>query len=129
MQSNEPMIHTMYERLSTLVFSLMKKFINKKAITTEGGIKAKHGSNLASVDISANQLKLEKIDIGTRAKTIIMSFDINSEHKKGFLQMIDFFISSTKYEALPISVAKQPFRFARIGLNAANSNKVTETIL
>ena len=108
MQSNEPIIHTMYERMSSLVFSLMKKFINKKAITEtiEGRVQAKYGSNLTSIDLSANQKKLEQIDIVTRAKTILMAFDINSEQREGFLKKcLDFYVSSTKYmiSHLPLS--------------------------
>ena len=37
--------------------------------------------------------------------------------------------SNSIFEALPISGAKQPFRTARFGPYAANSNKVTGTIL
>ncbi|CAL4241631.1 unnamed protein product [Meganyctiphanes norvegica] len=108
MQSNEPMIHTMYERMSSLVYSLMKKFINKKAIneTVDGRIRAKHGSNLTSVDLSENQMKLDQIDIGTRAKTILISFDINSEQKEAFRKRcLDFYVSCTSYliSKLPLS--------------------------
>ena len=33
MQSNEPMIHTMYEKMSSLIYNLMKKFLIRSSIT------------------------------------------------------------------------------------------------
>ena len=51
MQSNEPMIHIMYEKMSSLVFNLMKRFIIRSSLTVcvDGKTKAKQGANLASI--------------------------------------------------------------------------------
>ena len=59
MQSNEPMIHYMYEMISSLVFNIMKKFIVLSAIakSENGVIKPKQGSDLIAVNIYRNQKK------------------------------------------------------------------------
>ena len=108
MQANKPLIHTMHERISTLVYNLMKKFVAEKAITesVDGKLRTKSGSKLAEVDVTKNQLKLEQIDVGTRASAIINSFDINSDKKESFRKKcLSFYVSSTNYlvSKLPLS--------------------------
>ena len=65
MQTNEPVIHTMYEKMSSLLYNLMRKFLTRSSITEliDGKTKAKQGSNLVSVEISKNQMNLDSIDI------------------------------------------------------------------
>ena len=108
MQADEPMIHTMYERMSSLLYNLMKKFINKNSITEirDGKTRAKQGTNLTSVDLANNQMNLESIDIGTKAKTILMSSSISSAQREAFRKKcLSFFfkyyqISDIKTSAL-----------------------------
>ena len=68
MQTNEPVIHTMYEKMSSLLYNLMRKFLTRSSITEliDGKTKAKQGSNLVSVEISKNQMNLDSIDIGKK---------------------------------------------------------------
>ena len=108
MQTSEPMIHCMYQRISSLIFNLMKKFVTHAAITetVDGTSKAKQGSELVSVDLSKHKRKLETIDIGTRAKEILSEFSINSESKEAMREKcMAFYTASTKYliSKLPVS--------------------------
>ena len=108
MQADEPMIHTMYEKMSSLVYNLMKKFLTRSSITeiVEGKTRAKQGSNLISVDLSANQMKLEYIDIGTRAKTLLSTSSVSSEDKKALRKKcLNFYVTTVEYmvSKLPIS--------------------------
>ena len=86
MQTNEPVIHTMYEKMSSLLYNLMRKFLTRSSITEliDGKTKAKQGSNLVSVEISKNQMNLDSIDIGTRAKSLLSLSSVSSENKKAF---------------------------------------------
>ena len=54
MQSNEPMIHIIYEKMSSLVFNLMKRFSIRSSLTVcvDGKTKAKQRANLASISLS-----------------------------------------------------------------------------
>ena len=69
MQTNEPVIHTMYEKMSSLLYNLMIKFLTRSSITEliDEKTKAKQGSNLVSVEISKNQMNLDSIDIGKKS--------------------------------------------------------------
>ena len=81
MQSNEPMIHIIYEKMSSLVFNIMKRFIIQSSLTVcvDGKTKAKQGANLASI---IYQMNLDLIDIGTGAKSILSSSNISPAYKK-----------------------------------------------
>ena len=86
----------------------MKKFVKNSAITVtiDGIVKAKQGSELASVDINKCKKKLEAIDIGTRARGILAEFSINSENKEILRKKcMAFYTSATQYliEKLPTS--------------------------
>ena len=59
MQTSEPMIHCIYEKISSLIFNLMKKFVSYSAIT-DGLSKAKQGSELVSVDVSKHRKNWKK---------------------------------------------------------------------
>ena len=54
MQSNKPMIHLMFEMISSLLYNLMKRFVSHSAITTavDCHTKANQGSDLVTVDVS-----------------------------------------------------------------------------
>ena len=78
------MIHIMYEKMSSLVFNLMKRFIIRSSLTVcvDGKTKAKQGANLASISLSDDQMNLDSIDIGTGAKSILFSLNISPVYKK-----------------------------------------------
>ena len=116
MQTNEPMIHCMYEMMSSLLFNLMKKFVVYSEITTkvDGVITAKQGSDLISVNISKHTKKLDAIDIGTKAKSILNDFSINSESKEIFRKKcLGFFTASTKYLVSHLPISSQFLKDAR----------------
>ena len=108
MQSSHPMIHCLYEQISSLMFKFMKNFVEISAITTiqDEVVIAKQGIELASVDIERNQKKLELIEIGSKAKSLLNEMDISSENKRIFRKKcMSLYVTSTKYliRKLPIS--------------------------
>ena len=110
MQTSEPMIHCIYEKISSLIFNLMKKFVSSSAITVtvDGIAKAKQGSELVSVDVFKHRKKMENIDNGTRAKEILSEFSINSESKEAMRKKcMAFYTASTQYLISKLPVANQ----------------------
>ena len=116
MQANEPMIHCMYEMMSSLVFNLMKKFVAHSSITksVDGSVTAKQGSDLASVDIDKHLKKLDAIDIGTKARSILNDFSMDSECKEVFRKKcLGFYIAATKYLVSHLPISSQFLKDAR----------------
>ena len=108
MQANEPMIHIMYEKMSSLVFNLMKKIIIRSSLTVcvDGMTRAKQGASLAAVSLSEDQMSLDSIDIGTGAKTILSSSSISAANKEEFRKKcLSFYITTVKYllSTLPLT--------------------------
>ncbi|CAL4060167.1 unnamed protein product [Meganyctiphanes norvegica] len=94
------MIHCIYENMSLLLFNIMKNFLTNAALTVkvDGHSKAKEGCELASLDINMNRKKLEKIEVGTRAREILNDFSVNSESREVFFRKcMAFYTASTKY--------------------------------
>ena len=107
MQTNEPVIHTMYEKMFSLLYNLMRKFLTRSSITEliDGKTKAKQGSNLVSVEISKNQMNLDSIDIGTRAKSLLSLSSVSSENKKAFRKKcLTFYITTIEYMMLKLPI-------------------------
>ena len=106
MQANEPLIHVMYEKMSSLIYNLMKKFLTRSSITetVEGKIRAKQGTNLISVDLSKNLMDLDSIDIGSRAKTLISN--VSKENKKAFQKKcLSFYLTTVQYLVSKLPIA------------------------
>ena len=85
----------------------MKKCLTRSSITEliNGNTKAKQGSNLASVEISKNQLNLDSIEIGTRAKSLLSLTSINSDNKKAFRKKcLTFYITTVEYMVLKLPI-------------------------
>ena len=85
----------------------MKKLLSPRSITeiVKGKTRAKQGSNLISVDLFANQMKLEYIDIGTQAKTLLSTSRVSSEDKKALRKKcFNFYVTTVEYmvSKLPI---------------------------
>ena len=60
MQSNKPMVHLMFEMMSSLLYNLMKRFVSHSAITTsvDGHTKANQGSDVVTVYVSKYKKKI-----------------------------------------------------------------------
>ena len=88
------MIHIMYEKMSSLVFNLMKRFIIWSSLTVcvDGKTKAKQGANLASISLSDDQMNLDSIDIGTGDKVYFIFIKHKSCLQKIILQKVFEFL-------------------------------------
>lgn len=107
LQRDEPMIHTVYMSMTTLLQTIMSKFMKKDAITSSDKITLLDGEKLAEIDVSNKEthVKLSKIDIGTRAKSLLISHEIPQEKQTAFRRScLKLFTKSTEYlqENLPL---------------------------
>ena len=109
MQSNEPMIHTMFDKMSSLLYNLMRKFLIRSSVTEtiKGQTRPKHGTNLISVDLDKSQMDLDLIDIGTKSKNLLNSSTVSKDLKKDFLKVFVILYHSYQIFDIKTSLVKQ----------------------
>ena len=93
-QSAEPMIHLLYPVLCKLMNALQMKFVKKSKLSSDDITKNVY----INVSEDKNIKPLSKIDVGTRAKTLLSKNVMASDTEKKFRQdCLNFFVTAVKY--------------------------------
>ena len=111
-QSNEPLIHMLYPKMGNLLLKLMTKFISKANVydDADGMRTPKPVSDLTKVDVSLKsvQLSTKNIDIGTKAKLLLLESNLSVAEKSTFRHnCLKFYAVAVSYlqDKLPFNVS------------------------
>lgn len=105
-QTSDPMIHLMYENLIKLMYNVARKFIKESHVSKE--------SDFSSLDFTKHQKHPNKIDIGTRATSLLCKSDVSENDKRDVqLQCLKFYVKVSEYLQAHLPVENEIIKAAR----------------
>lgn len=108
-QSDEPLIHMLYQKMGDLLLNLMVKFCRNANLHEDSG-SPKSIHDLAQLDVTLQKVQkpAKTIDVGTKAKLFLTESSLSDEERIAFRgECLKFYAASVTYlqEKLPINVS------------------------